>query len=148
MSESNPLRTLSPTRRVAFAALGLWIATAGLLSAAPDQYLCIEDLSVGIRYVPATRSWTPQFFTGGAKFVLRRLKGAEREGKYPANTPDGFSWLYPQKAEGKSDWGFFPFGEQSPLATCDASFQCTATSALFLHFFPDSERFEVTQQSG
>jgi hypothetical protein len=120
------------------------IASSGELRADPEQYLCISEHVAGVNYGPATKTWSSMAFAGGQKWILRRLKGGEREGKYPSDTsPDGYA-IYAVQPKDKSEWGFFAFGEKGPRETCDAQFSCTAG----LMFNPATLRFERHQWSG
>jgi hypothetical protein len=41
--------------------------------APPNQYLCITEGVGGLHYDAVTRSWKPQGFKPGAKYILRRI---------------------------------------------------------------------------
>ncbi|HME20794.1 MAG TPA: hypothetical protein VKI44_05440 [Acetobacteraceae bacterium] len=128
-------------RKIGLAIVGLVTATAS--HAQPDQYLCIGEHSAGVRYSRQMKTWQPQIFAPGTRYILRRLKGEERENKYL----DNHAFIGQIHHREMSEWGFFSFGEQEPRATCDASFQCT-TDILSLHFSQHTGRFEVFQTSG
>ena len=99
-------RTMMRSFLPAALAAVLLIGSGSRLHADPDRYLCISEYVAGVHYFPATKTWSPQIFTAGQKYILRRLTGDEREGKYPsATSPDGWAWDGGQLDEkDKSEW--------------------------------------------
>jgi hypothetical protein len=76
--------------------------------AEPNQYLCIVEQVAGVHFSGKARSWVPQVYAPGRKFVLRRLKGDERVGKYPDTNPQGYTFNRAQEIEKDKSEGFFP----------------------------------------
>jgi hypothetical protein len=128
-------------------AVALLIGSGGNLRADPDRYLCISEYSAGVDYSQQTKTWGPRIFGPRHKYILRRLLGDEREGKFPTGA-GGIGTFEGVMREG-SEWGFFLFGEQWPRATCDASFDCQSKYPfLTLHFSSATGRYEASQLSG
>lgn len=108
-----------------------------------DQYLCMTQHSGGVSYDQKAKTWQSARFKPEAKYILRRLKGEEKQNKYPSDNPsNGSTQLGVQAGDpSKSEWGFFKFADRVPLATCDASFNCTSSPSL--HLGSDLQRFEL-----
>lgn len=123
-----PTVRIDPMHSPLSAALAVVLVTisgSSLRAADPDRYLCISEYGAGVQYSPATKTWGPTIFGGGRKYILRQLKGEEREAKYPSDTsPDGYT-IWDHQPKDKSDWGFLSLARSSRvrLATLDLAAQ-------------------------
>jgi hypothetical protein len=93
------------------------VATILLLASpvlARDAYLCISESSAGIAFDKDTRKWHGALFTSPEKYILRKTKPDENISLFGGAT---------------GPWGFFEFGQKSPIAICQKDFTSGETQA-------------------
>jgi hypothetical protein len=144
--------------RVLLCATVLAVAIATATAAASNQYLCITESVGGLHYDAGTRSWKPQGFKAGAKYILRRIT-ADDVKKWDSllkkfEIRNGHAEEVQIYSVG--DWAFVSFGEPRLLALCLEATQDRGLQLPFVcqpapfvpvwDFGTDTHRFEMVNR--
>jgi hypothetical protein len=114
------------------AAIFLFVTSMGA-QAEPSQYLCVVEQSAGLHYDRQTKSWAPQAFSTGRKYVLRRVNDDVRQ-----------QWADYFRSRPKANWIFLELGDHSPTALCEDMSGCLAFTGGRVDFDQNSLRFELS----
>ena len=124
--------------RVALAVLACLVATPSW--SLSSQYICIADQVAGFAYEATSKTWHPNVFQNGRKYILRQLNADERQ-KWGTLSSDH---------EPKPTMGFFEMGDSFPSALCyiddilgKPNFLCPNFIGK-VEFDSDMTRFEIT----